>query len=60
MITPEVGQVVRLDNHDEKLVVKSLSQDGREVDLVSMTDDPRVVLGVAVAELLPGEDLSAG
>ena len=60
MIAPEVGQIVRLADHDEKLVVKSLSQDGREVDLVSMTDDPRVVLGVAVAELLPGEDLSAG
>ena len=60
MITPEVGQVVRLDNHDEKLVVKSLSQDGCRVELVSMTDDPRVVSGVAVAELLPGEDLSAG
>jgi hypothetical protein len=60
MITPEVGQIVRLSNHDEKLVIKSLSADQREVELVTMTEHPCKLGKVPVEELLPGEDLSAG
>ena len=60
MLSPEAGQVVRLPDHDEKLVVKQLSADEKEVELVTMTDPPREVGRVSVADLLPGEDLSAG
>jgi hypothetical protein len=60
MITPGVGQIVRLADHEEKLVVKSLSENQLEVELVSMTDHPFSVSGVAITDLLPGEDLSAG
>jgi len=59
MPTPEIGQIVRLADHEEKLVVKSLSRDERNVELVTMCGDP---CGgqVPITELLPGEDLSAG
>lgn len=60
MPTPEIGQVVRLADHEEKLVVKSLSADERAVELVTETGDPCGQQQVPVTELLPGEDLSAG
>jgi hypothetical protein len=60
MIAPEVGQIVRLADHDEKLVVKSLSEDEQRVELVTLTDHPCSLAEVPVSELLPGEDLSAG
>jgi hypothetical protein len=60
MITPEVGQFVRLADRDEKLVVKSLSEDEQRVELVTLTDHPRSLGEIPVSELLPGEDLSAG
>jgi hypothetical protein len=60
MITPQIGQVVRLADHDEKLVVKSLSADESAVELVSVEGDTKEETRVPVSELLPGEDLSAG
>jgi len=60
MISPEVGQIVRLPDHDEKLVVKDVSSDEKNVDLVTMTDHPDMLAQVPVEDLLPGEDLSAG
>ena len=35
---PEVGQLVRLENYDERLIITSVSEDGGKVDLVSETD----------------------
>ncbi len=58
MLTPEVGQVVRLLDYDEKLVVKSLSADESAVELVTVEGYPCGER--AVSDLLPGEDLSAG
>ena len=60
MLAPEVGQVVRLANHEEKLVVKSLSADESVVELVTVDGSPCGQKQVPVTELLPGEDLSAG
>ena len=60
MPTPEVGQIVRLADHDEKLVVKSLSADENKVELVTEAGDPWGHQLISVTELLPGEDLSAG
>jgi hypothetical protein len=60
MPTPEVGQFVRLDGHEERLIVKSLSEDESVVELVSLTDHPCALTEVPVKDLLPGEDLSAG
>jgi hypothetical protein len=60
MIAPEVGQIVRLADYEEKLVVKSLSADESAVELVTMDGSPCGQKQVPVTELLPGEDLSAG
>ncbi|MDE1175910.1 MAG: hypothetical protein PW789_04820 [Edaphobacter sp.] len=60
MPTPEIGQLVRLDGHEERLVVKSLSGDERMVELVTLTGHPCSLTEVPVEDLLPGEDLSAG
>ena len=60
MMTPEIGQVVRLEGYGERLVVKSVSKDEQRVNLVTMADHPAVFGEVSVQELLPGEDLSAG
>ena len=60
MITPEIGQVVRLEGCGERLVVNSVSDDEQRVGLVTMTDHPSVYGEVPVQDLLPGEDLSAG
>jgi len=60
MPTPEVGQIVRLADHDGKLVVKSLSADENKVELVTEAGDPWGHQLISVTELLPGEDLSAG
>jgi hypothetical protein len=60
MLTPEVGQIVRLADHEEKLVVKSLSADESAVELVTVDGSPCGQRQVPVTELLPGEDLSAG
>jgi hypothetical protein len=60
MIAPEIGQIVRVADHEDRLIIKSLSEDEQRVGLVTMSDHPRTFGEVSVAELLPGEDLSAG
>jgi hypothetical protein len=35
---PDVGQLVRLETYDGRLIVKRVSDDGGRVDLVSETD----------------------
>jgi len=60
MIAPEIGQIVRLADHEEKLVVKSVSTDESAVELVTVDGSPCGEKQVPVTELLPGEDLSAG
>lgn len=60
MPVPEVGQIVRLNDIEGQLVVKAVHEDAKTVDLVSKYGDPRSFEKVPVADLLPGEDLSAG
>jgi hypothetical protein len=60
MLTPEIGQVVRLAGHEEMLVIKSVSADESAVELVTLEGNPCGEKQVPVTELLPGEDLSAG
>jgi hypothetical protein len=56
---PEIGQLVRLENHDERLVIKSVSDDGGKVDLVSETDSSYQISDVPCLDLLLAEDYSA-
>ena len=60
MPVPETGQIVRLENHEEKLIVTAVNEETQTVELVSACDEHRAVKSVPVADLLPGEDLSAG
>lgn len=60
MPVPEIGQIVHLDNVEGQLIVKAVSEDAQTVDLVSAHGTPRSFGKVPVADLLPGEDLSAG
>ncbi|HEY2039301.1 MAG TPA: hypothetical protein VGG95_06525 [Edaphobacter sp.] len=60
MPIPETGQVVRLEDHEDKLIVKSVNPQTQTVELVSAEDQHRSLQSVPVADLLPGEDLSAG
>ena len=56
---PEIGQVVRLKDIDEKLVVKSVNEDAGTVELVASDGADRGLREVQISDLLPGEDLSA-
>jgi hypothetical protein len=56
---PEIGQLVRLENYDERLVIKSVSDDGGKVDLVSETDPSYQISDVPCLDLLLAEDYSA-
>ena len=60
MVAPGVGQVVRVAEHEDRLVVKSLNEEAQKVGLVTMADHPVAFGEVSITELLPGEDLSAG
>ncbi|MEG9437040.1 hypothetical protein JAO29_12835 [Edaphobacter sp. HDX4] len=60
MPVPEVGQIVHLENVEGRLVVKEVDEEAQTVDLVSAHGTPRSFGKVPVADLLPGEDLSAG
>lgn len=60
MPVPEIGQIVHLDNVEGQLIVKAVSEDAQTVDLVSAHGTRRSFGKVPVADLLPGEDLSAG
>jgi hypothetical protein len=60
MPIPETGQVVRLEDHEEKLIVTAVDEQTQTVELVSACDEQHSLQSVPVADLLPGEDLSAG
>lgn len=60
MPIPETGQVVRLEDHEEKLIVTAVNEETQTVELVSACDEQHSLQSVPVADLLPGEDLSAG
>lgn len=60
MPVPETGQVVRVENCEDKLIVKTVDEHAQTVDLVSVNGDEQALESVPVADLLPGEDLSAG
>ena len=60
MPIPETGQVVRLENIEGQLIVKAVNEKAQTVELVSAYGDSHSLESVPVADLLPGEDLSAG
>ncbi len=67
MPIPMSGQKVRLENSDDQMIVKSVDEEKQTVELVRVAaaeagvDGDADALGnVPVADLLPGEDLSAG
>jgi hypothetical protein len=56
---PDVGQLVRLETYDGRLIVKKVSDDGGRVDLVSETDPKLAINDVPCLDLLLAEDYSA-
>jgi hypothetical protein len=52
----DVGQLVRLEAYDGRLIVKRVSDDGGKVDLVSETDPNLTFNDVPCLELLLTED----
>jgi hypothetical protein len=56
---PDVGQLVRLETYDGRLIVKRVSDDGGRVDLVSETDPSLTINDVPCLDLLLTEDYSA-
>jgi len=60
MPVPEIGQIVHLEDVEGQLIVMTVSEDAQTVDLVAAHGNHRSFGKVPVADLLPGEDLSAG
>jgi hypothetical protein len=56
---PDVGQLVRLEAYDGRLIVKKVSDDGGRVDLISETDPNLTINDVSCLDLLLTEDYSA-
>jgi hypothetical protein len=56
---PEIGQLVRLDRYEGRLIIKAVSDDGGKVDLVSESDPTYTIDGVACVDLLLANDYSA-
>jgi hypothetical protein len=57
---PEVGQIVRLDTYEGKLIVTAVSEDGNTVDLASAADPSQSFNGVPCQQLLPAEGVDDG
>lgn len=57
--TPQIGQYVRLDDYEGRLIVKTVSEDGGRVDLVSACDPKYLRNDVRCVDLLLAEDYSA-
>jgi len=57
--TPQVGQLVRLDDYNGRLIVKEVSNDGSSVDLVSECDAAYERKNVPCLDLLLAEDYSS-
>lgn len=56
---PEVGQLVRLEGVDERLVIKAVNQDGGRVDVYPQSNPAGVMHDVPCVDLLLIEDYSA-
>ena len=56
---PDVGQLVRLETYDGRLIVKRVSDDGGRVDLASEADPNLTINDVPCLDLLLTEDYSA-
>ena len=56
---PDVGQLVRLETYDGRLIVKRVSDDGGRVDIVSEADPNFTINDVPCLDLLLTEDYSA-
>ena len=56
---PDVGQLVRLEGHDARFVIKRVSDDGAVVDLVSESDPTYIINDVPCPDLLLPEGYSA-
>jgi hypothetical protein len=57
---PEVGQIVRLDTYEGRLIVRSVSEDGSIVDLASLNDPNYSLSNVPCQQLLPAEGVDVG
>ena len=57
---PEVGQIVRLDTYEGRLIVTAVSDDGSTVDLASAADPKYLLNGVPCQQLLPAEGVDVG
>jgi len=60
MLVPEPGQIVHLEDIEGQLVVQTVNGSALTVNLASRYGEPRFFKDIPVADLLPGEDLSAG
>jgi hypothetical protein len=60
MLVPEPGQIVHLEDIEGQLVVQTVNCSSLTVNLASRYGEPRFFRDIPVADLLPGEDLSAG
>lgn len=49
--SPKIGQIVTLSNHNESMMVKSVSADGQTVELMTLTGIPAVLREVPVTDL---------
>lgn len=56
---PQIGQLVSLETYEGRLIVKSVSEDGGKVDLVSETDPAYELKDVPCLDLLLVQDYSA-
>lgn len=52
---PDVGQIVRLDTYEGKLIIRAVSEDGSTVDLASAADPNYSLSNVPCQQLLPAE-----
>jgi hypothetical protein len=57
--TPQVGQLVRLDDYDGRLIVKGVSDDGSSVDLISESDTAHEMRECPVPRVIVGRGLSS-
>jgi hypothetical protein len=55
---PQVGQMVRLDTYDGRLIITSVSDDGGKVNLISEADPDYQLNDVPCLDLLLAEDYS--
>lgn len=57
--TPQIGQLVRMETHDARLIIKYVSEDGGKVELVSEADSSFELKDVPCLDLLLVQDYSA-